>query len=51
MFKTSKEHVFPINNILYNEQVLWMLNVLHGTIHANKEPLSLRVRESLASAT
>jgi len=39
MFKTSKEHVSPINNILYNGQVLWMLNVLHGTKHANKEPL------------
>ncbi len=39
----SLNNVFIIKNLLWNGKVPWMLKVLCGTIHVNKEPLFLRV--------
>ncbi|MGL6055411.1 MAG: hypothetical protein ACRC0O_09210, partial [Vibrio metschnikovii] len=38
----SKEPFYATKNLLCNEKVLWILMVLHGTIHPAKEPLFLR---------
>ncbi len=38
-----KKHFNNIKNLLWKGIVAWMLQVLNGTIHANKESLFLKV--------
>ncbi len=40
---SGKKHFNNLKNLLWNGMVAWMLQVLNGTIHANKESLFVKV--------